>query len=347
MDGKLTHKITEIYNDTKGDPILVKFSVFSRGLEQDVEEMSNRYLVSPQEMKTMLICSIFDISNTEITDKLLEKCGVLEAAHRLDGSILHRNSDGLWKTKHTRWDLELFSFLYNVKSGTLSEQRKQVLKDSLIAIYLIREKDITYSAVVAIYCVAGQNYVPINVVDAVFQQSISQIALSDVEQSNHASFISLAYWKLKNYQGAIDNLTHALEINPRNIMAYFIKAYFLMELGRYGEAVQCLQKELEIDPSGCKVNGELLNISAFHAFSWLWLGICYHNLGMYQEVIRCYDKALKNHLNLPETWHFKGQSLQQVGGKDAQKFLNRANNLLLELQNYYQNMKDDKRKRLR
>ncbi len=41
VDQKLTDKITEIYNDTKGDPILVKFSVFSRGLNK----MSKRCLI--------------------------------------------------------------------------------------------------------------------------------------------------------------------------------------------------------------------------------------------------------------------------------------------------------------
>ena len=159
-DEELTDKITEeIYNDTKGDPVMVKFAVFGKGLEQDVEEMSDRYLGSQLARKTMLICSLLDISNTEVTDKLLEKCGVLKAAHHLDGSILHRNSDGLWKTKHTRWDLELFSFFYNKKSGTLLEQRKQNLKDSLIALYLLRDEEITYSVIEALYYIAAEDIV--------------------------------------------------------------------------------------------------------------------------------------------------------------------------------------------
>ena len=52
---ELTGKIAEeIYNDTKGDPVMVKFAVFGRGLEQDVEEMSDRYLGSQLARKTML-----------------------------------------------------------------------------------------------------------------------------------------------------------------------------------------------------------------------------------------------------------------------------------------------------
>ena len=103
IDEELTDKRTaEIYDDTKGDPVMVKFSVFGKGLEQDVAEMSDRYLRTQLERNTMLICSLLDISNTEITDNFLEKCGVLETARNLDGSVLCRNSDGSWNTKHPR-----------------------------------------------------------------------------------------------------------------------------------------------------------------------------------------------------------------------------------------------------
>ncbi|HKG89501.1 MAG TPA: hypothetical protein VKA95_14350, partial [Nitrososphaeraceae archaeon] len=123
----------EIYDYTKGDPIMVKFFVLMQGLEKDVEEMTYRYLSSQQEMKTMLICSLLDISNIAITDSMLKLCGILESAYDLNGSILHQNTEGLWRTKHPRWDLELFSFLYGKNSRTtLADRRKQDLKDSLV-----------------------------------------------------------------------------------------------------------------------------------------------------------------------------------------------------------------------
>jgi hypothetical protein len=111
-DENLKDKITEeIYHGTKGDPVMVMFYVFGGGLEQNVAEMSYRYLRIQLERKTMLISSILDVSDTEITDNLLEKCGVLETAHDLDGSILRRNPDGSWNTKHPRWDLEMLSLV--------------------------------------------------------------------------------------------------------------------------------------------------------------------------------------------------------------------------------------------
>lgn len=124
---KIITKITEeIYSCTKGDPVGVKFSILDRRLEHNVAEMSAHYLRSPLERKTILICSILEISGTEITNTLLEKCGVLETAHNLDGTVLHRNSDGSWKIKETRrWALKLFSFLFNNKSGTQLEERRK------------------------------------------------------------------------------------------------------------------------------------------------------------------------------------------------------------------------------
>ncbi|MGC1929244.1 MAG: hypothetical protein WA667_09740, partial [Candidatus Nitrosopolaris sp.] len=45
VDEKINDKITEeIYDYTKGDPVMVKFSVFGKGLGQDVAEASSRYL---------------------------------------------------------------------------------------------------------------------------------------------------------------------------------------------------------------------------------------------------------------------------------------------------------------
>lgn len=168
VDEKIIDKRAEdIYNYTKGDPVMVKFSVFGKGLEQDVAEMSDRYLRSQVERKTMLICSLLDISNTEITDNLLEKCGVLETAHNLDGSILRRNSDGTWNTKHPRWDLELFSFFFNKKSGTQFEERKQDFEDSIIALYHLREDKIIYSVIGTVYHIAAEKFVPLDVAESV------------------------------------------------------------------------------------------------------------------------------------------------------------------------------------
>ena len=153
-----------------GDPIMVKFAVIGQGLEKDIEEMIDRYLRSQQEMKTMLICSLLDLSIIAITDRILERCGVLESAYHLNGSILYRNAEGVWRTKHPRWDAGLFSFLYgNNTRMILSNSRKQDLKDSLVAIFEMREEIVTYSAIMALYDMARRNFVSIEIFEVVFQ----------------------------------------------------------------------------------------------------------------------------------------------------------------------------------
>jgi tetratricopeptide (TPR) repeat protein len=320
IDEKLTDKITEkIYDYTKGDPVMVKFSVFRQGLDRDVQELWARYLGSQLSMKAMLICSLLDISNTEITDKILEKCGVLEAAHHLDGSILRRNSDGLWRTKHPRWDVELLYFLYNDNSRPLAEKRKQDLRDSLIALYLMKEEEITYSALAMLYSIAAQNFVPINVVESVFQQSISQIPtyLSDEKKSVLYTYhIADAYYKLKKYPEAIDKLDEALRLNSLNATAYDTKGLALHNLGRYDEAAEYFDEALKIDPSRAHVwmnRGDALDhlgnyreaIKFYHkaleigidpwvaAGVWNNISVCYYKLSENDEAIRCSDKALE------------------------------------------------------
>jgi tetratricopeptide (TPR) repeat protein len=282
VDEKIIDKRAEdIYNYTKGDPVMVKFSVFGKGLEQDVAEMSDRYLRSKVERKTMLICSLLDISNTEITDNLLEKCGIVETAHNLDGSILRRNSDGTWNTKHPRWDLELFSFLYKENNRALLERRKQDLKDSLITLYSMKKEDIIYLAVQTLYSIAAQNFVPINLVESVFQQSISQISryLSKEKQSNLYTYhIADAYYELRKYGEAIDKLGEALRLNSLNVTAYNIKGIALMKLGRYSEAIECFDKALEIDPTLASL--------------WMNRGNTLDDTRNYIEVMKSYCKVL-------------------------------------------------------
>jgi tetratricopeptide (TPR) repeat protein len=318
-DYVIDNKSQEIYNYTKGDPIMVKFSVFGQGLEQDVEEMYDRYLRTQLEMKTMLICSLLDTSNIEITDKILELCGVLEGAYHLNGATLYRNAEGSWRTKHPRWDRELFSFLYSKNSmRTRVERRKQDLNDSLIAIYRMKEEDITYSVVLMLYYIASQNFVSIDIIESIFQQSISQMPtfLSNERKSSlYSSPIAEAYYVLKRYQEALDKSNEALKLNSRDATVHNSKGLALTELRRFDEAVECFAKALEINPNFASAwmhKGNALDYSgnykeAIECYDkaleidpdylplllWINQGACFHHLGKYKEAIECYDKALK------------------------------------------------------
>jgi tetratricopeptide (TPR) repeat protein len=244
-DEELIDKTTdEIYDESKGDPGMVEFYVTDKRVEHDVEEISDRYLSSPLERKTVLICSILEISDTQITDELLENCEVLETAYNLDGSVLRRTSNRLWKTKGRRWALKLFSFLFNKTSATQLEERKQDLNDSLIALYQIKEEKITYSAINALYYVVDKNFVPKAVVESVFQKSKSQIKpfMSFLFVSFQGG-IAGAYCSLKDHKEGQERL------DREAAQGKYEKAKCCYDLEDNEGAMKYCDEALEINPS--------------------------------------------------------------------------------------------------
>jgi len=104
---------------------------------------------------------------------------------------------------------------------------------------------------------------------------------------------------LGRYQEAIYCLDKALEIDPRNAAAWNNKGISLKTLGRYEEAIYCYDKALEIDPRD--------------AYAWYNKGISLHSLGRYEESIRCFDKSLEIDPRCAPAWNNKGNSLYSLG----------------------------------
>jgi tetratricopeptide (TPR) repeat protein len=130
------------------------------------------------------------------------------------------------------------------------EQRKQDLKDSLIALYHMREEKITYSAVETLYYIAAENFVPVGVVESVFQQSKSQIPKDTSPMAfliiSNASHIADAHHSQKEYRENIDRLDRLA------IDSWLDKGIRAYALGDYEEAIKCYDKALEIDPSSAR-----------------------------------------------------------------------------------------------
>jgi GTPase SAR1 family protein len=328
-NGEADEKSREVFDSTRGDPIMIKYNVLGQGLEQDVEEMSYRYLEPPQEMKTMLICSLLDVSNIPVTDRMLKQCGVLESAYHLNGSILNRNAEGLWTTKHPRWDQALFSFLYGSNNTRTLQpnRRKQDLKDSLVAIYKMREEKVVYSAISSLVYMVRQNLVPLELFIIVFKESISRRPLSLSNEMVSSVFVKISgcYSALEDYQSELDSLSEALTWNPDNVGAHMSKGTALIELARNDEAVESLDKALDIDVGLAKtwdyliargralyLSGrrkealacydKVLEIDAYDQAAYECLGACFYEMEEYEKVIECCDKVLSmtpplNYLN--------------------------------------------------
>ena len=68
----------EIYEETDGHPIMVKFFLLGEGLRKDVKKRYGLYLIDStnkepiaENIQTIIICALFSISNYPITDKIL------------------------------------------------------------------------------------------------------------------------------------------------------------------------------------------------------------------------------------------------------------------------------------
>lgn len=76
------------------------------------------------------------------------------------------------------------------------------------------------------------------------------------------------------------------------------KGIALSNLGKYDEAISCIDRALEINPN--------------LAETWMNKGITLGTIGKYDNAISCIDKALKINVKLPSAWHNKGLVLYDL-----------------------------------
>ena len=89
----------------------------------------------------------------------------------------------------------------------------------------------------------------------------------------------LGYLKSREYYGAIKCFDKAIEIDPKNALAFWGKGDALRRSRRSKEAIKCFDKAIEIDPK----NALVLNDK----------GIALLDLKEYNEAIKCFDKAIE------------------------------------------------------
>jgi tetratricopeptide (TPR) repeat protein len=76
----------------------------------------------------------------------------------------------------------------------------------------------------------------------------------------------------------VEYLSKALKVNPSYLPAWGLKGTALLGLERYGEALECFDKSLEMHPS---------------AIAWHRKGVCCYHLDRREEARQCFDKALE------------------------------------------------------
>ena len=104
---------------------------------------------------------------------------------------------------------------------------------------------------------------------------------------------------LGRYEEAIHCLDKALELDPHLIPAWNNKGNSLNGMGRYEDAIRCFDQALESNPH--------------NADAWTNKGASLGSLGRDEEAIRCLDKALELDPCSAAAWTNKGISLKNLG----------------------------------
>ena len=292
---------TKIFNDTNGQPIMVKFSVLGKGLKEDVEDRYYRYLINDTtslpdltKIQTALICSLLDIANIPITDKLLEKMDIQKYAFDLEHVLLNQYSEGLWKTIHPRWDMELLSFLYNEKNKSILSKRTEYLKKGLDYIFAVSNESITGSIIQVLFDIVTLKKIPIKIVESMV--TMPQYLSSETKCGLYLFAFALAYRILQMYPQMLENCNKALLLEPENIIALNAKAVALGLLKKYDEAIECCDKIIEVGPGD--------------AAAYATKGLALNELKKYDEALECWKKAVDIDDNYVGIWSENIHSLQ-------------------------------------
>jgi tetratricopeptide (TPR) repeat protein len=311
-----------LHEETRGNPIMVKFFVIGhgQGLEQDVNERHSRYLKDPNNMQTMLVCSLLDIANLQINYAVLENMGLKRYADKLHGDLLHRTDiHKTWKTIHPRWDLELFYLLYSkIDDEYTIEKRKEYLKEAIRRIFDLGDEKITTSIIVAAYSLTYQELegytkpiIPLEIIEDVVESKLPDYLSNPTKLLMHAAIKAPAYYRNGRYQDAINICDQVLEIDNGYLPAWSNKGVTLIEVGKSDKAIVCFDKAIELEPS--------------NLFAWYNKGYVLSALGNNTEAIECYNKAIEIDANYAKAWSGKATSLSALGNNtEAIEFYNKA-----------------------
>src|SRR5207247_2060507 len=108
---------------------------------------------------------------------------------------------------------------------------------------------------------------------------------------------------LGRYEEALACIDTALRINPRNEVAWVNKGNALVRLGRIVDGLKCYNSSIKVNPR--------------YEVAWDNKGNALARLGKYPDALRCYEKALEIDGAYKGAWVNKGYVLAKLGDFEA------------------------------
>ncbi|MFQ6050729.1 MAG: tetratricopeptide repeat protein [Candidatus Hydrothermarchaeota archaeon] len=131
---------------------------------------------------------------------------------------------------------------------------------------------------------------------------VFEIKVEDVEKkgidANKLYERGMSFFKLGEYENAIEFFDRALEIDSNFKLALNNKGACLIMLGRFDEAVKCYNQLLELSPD--------------HVLALSNKGFCLTKLGKYEEAIELFDRILEIDPNNYLAWINRGTTLTSM-----------------------------------
>ena len=304
----LEQNTEEIFKDTKGHPIMVRFAVLNKGLTAHVEQMYAEYLQDrnnnnyphKERVKVIILNSLFDISNISLTDKILEDFGLLSIANGELKNAIIRKSGEYWSTIHPKWDMELFRHMFSLEYSL--DDIQSSFKDTISKIIKYVKID-TFSLLFILYTIyytfTKEKVISPNIIE-------NNINITDIEKKFdvflklwYCHVIGLFYLETKRNRLAIEFFDKAQGIDSKYLDAYNNKGLSLSNLGRDEDAIVEYDKVTSIDES---------YVNAYNN-----KGSSLSNLGRDEDAIVEYDKALEIDSNYVSAYYNKGLSLFKLG----------------------------------
>lgn len=108
---------------------------------------------------------------------------------------------------------------------------------------------------------------------------------------------------LGKYEEALECIDNALKISPHNEVALVSKGTALSRLDRHREALRCYNEAIRINPR--------------YEVAWNNKGNALARLGKHEEALKCYERAIELDPEYKEAWVNKGYVLAKMGDYDA------------------------------
>lgn len=111
-----------------------------------------------------------------------------------------------------------------------------------------------------------------------------------------------AFYEASRYEEAVSEANIAIDIEPKNKLAWLIKGKAQREIGKYDEARHSIEMSLKIDKE--------------FEEAWYCLGVTYERMRRHNEAFNCFEKVSKMNPQRGFAWFKAGVNLIKIGDRE-------------------------------